>query len=434
MMKNRRGIRTSFAIVGVLALLLTAVFACAPKAEPTAPTAPAKEVVINIGVIGDLTGPYAISWSGLGSCFADAQKWSDETGYMPKGTKLITTVMDTGGQTPKALTAFEHLMQVDPHPAIMLHSNSTEETALRGRYEEEIMPCVTCCGNPALICPATSTAPYFADIDYNGTQSGFCDWLVKDGGWKKTEPIKAACISWDSSFGKATMTAECLAYMKKLGIEFVGFFPVPFFPTDTQSQLLAARDAGANMIFSTIHSPMWAVLLKDATRLGLKDKMIFVAMIPAGDRLLEHVGGDKNVVEGTYLVSNVPTWSETDVPGIALMHKFHEDNNRGAEWRIWGYITALDQFLISTSAIKASISKDGAEAVTNKTVMAAIKGGIELDTMGLFPKFRYGETARVANFIRLYQYQNGSLVNVKKVHQPTTIWPQGCEGAVIGKQ
>lgn len=440
-MNNIGRVRMVFGVLGVTVLsLIVGLGACAPAAAPM--PAPgeqpeAKEVVINIGIIGDLSGPYAISWGGLGAIFPHALRWTEEEGGLAEGVKLVSTVMDTGGQLPKAISAFEHLMEVEPRPVILLHSHSGETSALRSRYEEEVMPCITCCGNPAVMCPSGPETMFFADIQYSGQMANFWDYLVNGGGWTKDEPIKAAMISWDSSFGRACATPENLEHMESLGIEYVGFFPIPFFPTDASSQLLAARDAGANVIFGYEHSPMKAVVLKDAVRLGLKtndpatSRMWFVGSIPAGDQLIE-LAGDV-ACNGLFLLSNVPIWSETDIPGIKLLHKFHEDYGAGPEFEIWGYITGFDQFLIARTAIEAAIEEKGAEAVTSELVFEQLKGGVELDTMGLLPTFHYGEIARVADFQRIYQYQGGELTLVRDVRQSDPVWPAACRDALIDR-
>ena len=83
---------------------------------------------------------------------------------------------------------------------------------------------------------------------------------------------KVAIVTWDSAFGRGALTDETKAYAEKLGIKIMTqeFFGMG--APDVTTQILAAKKAGANVIYTNTlaHGP--AQILKDAVSLGVLDR------------------------------------------------------------------------------------------------------------------------------------------------------------------
>ncbi len=402
--------------------LLVSMLIAGPAATGFAGTKPEK---INIGVPIDLSGPYSTILANYHLGYKDVVKWINENGGV-KGVPLNLVVMDTGAKVPRAISAFEQIMRVKPRPVAFVHQHSTEQTALKDRYIQEKMVNHSNSGTYSVLSPPSTQ---FSNMGA-GYAASFCRFLEwwKENVWAKKglkRNPKMAMITWDISFGKAPLTKESKAYIKDvLKIDHVGNWYIPFFPTDTTSQLLSARKAGADLIMGWYHVGAFSVLLKDAMRLGLKGKVDFGNVITGTEYILPRLAGPQ-ASEGVYSVTIHPFWDETEIPGVKLLNKIFKDNNRDPNKdKMFGYTTSLNIFLTVKQVCETVVDKYGWEGLNSENYLKVLNSGQEFDVMGTTPPVKYVGNCRVLSHMKVGQIVNGQLVGVSDWLKCPNLWPK----------
>ncbi len=96
---------------------------------------------------------------------------------------------------------------------------------------------------------------------------------------------RISVIGWNNGFGRGFAQPEAMDYMKKIGVDWVPAEYVPLNPTDTTPNLLRLVEGGADMVYFGMYAESHALILKDAARLGLRDK--FQDMCFSSDNLIQ---------------------------------------------------------------------------------------------------------------------------------------------------
>ncbi|MBU2644594.1 ABC transporter substrate-binding protein [bacterium] len=380
---------------------------------------------INIGVPIDLSGPYSTILANYHLGYKDVVNWINDNGGV-KGVPLNLVVMDTGAKVPRAISAFDQIMRSDPRPVAFVHQHSTEQEALKKRYIEEKMANHSNSGAYGVLSPPSTQFSNMA-AGYAPAFARFMKWW-KDNEWPKKgiqRNPRMAMITWDIAFGKAPLTKESLAYLKdELKIDYVGSSYIPFFPTDTTSQLLSARAAGADIIMGWYHVGAFSVLLKDAMRLGLKDKIDFGNVITGTEYILPRLAG-RQAAEGVYAVTIHPFWDEMDIPGVVLLNKIFKDNNRDPEKdKLFGYTTALNIFLTIKQVCEVVVDEYGWEGLNSENYLKVLNSGRSFDVMGTTPPVKYVGNTRVLSHMKVGRIVNGQLIGVSDWLKCPNLWPK----------
>jgi branched-chain amino acid transport system substrate-binding protein len=379
---------------------------------------------INIGVPIDLTGPYSTILANYAMGYKDVVNWINENGGV-KGVPLNLLISDTGSKMPRAISAFEQMLTAEPRPVCFSHQHSTEQKALKDRYTEEKMANISNSGAYGVLSPPSTQ---FSNMGA-GYAAAFCRFLAwwKENVWVKKgidRNPRMALVTWDNEFGKAPITEESLAYMKKAGIDYVGSWYIPFFPTDTTSQLLSAKSAGADIIMGWYHMGAFSVVLKDAVKLGMKKDIEFGNVITGTEYLLPNLTG-KEASEGVYSISIHPFWDEPDVKGIAVLNDIFKKNNRDPNKdKLFGYTTSLHIFLLIKEVCEAVVEEYGWEGLNSDNFLKVLKSGREFDVMGLTPPVKYIGDCRVLAYNVIGQIQDGKLKRVSGWLEAPNLWPE----------
>lgn len=378
----------------IVALLSALGAACAP--------APAAPKVVKIYHFGDITGPYAPITLPLVNAFEDALKYVNEKGLL-KGGKLEHEWMDTGGKLPQAIAAYDKFREAKPF--IMFIYGSTEGEALKARFaEDKIVVLSYSVSDPQLTPPGWIFGALPAYTDQFGA---FIDWLVAN--WKESRPPKLAFLTWDTAFGKAVLAPGSLDYAKKKGVEIVATEFMPLTPVDVSTQLLRIRDAGADWVYTNTLGAAPAVMLKDAKRLGLTEKIKFAGGPWAMDWAPIRLAGD--AAEGFLGPQSYASWSETGNEGIKLLTEQFTKNNRKPEEKGLAYICVWAGVLTTVEALNRAIDKVGFDKLDGPALKAAFESLKDYSPMGL-TYYTYSAAKVSPIKTRIVQVKGGTLVPI----------------------
>ena len=297
----------------VLVLVLPLFAACAPKA------APKPEVTsVRVASFQGLTGPAAVSSMEMYDFYVMYVKWiNEEQGGISAGGKkykIDWVTFDTGYTVPRAMVLLKQTSQ-EGFPLLAMQSSS-EVTALKPMIGSAKIPCFTgAIGEPVIVPPGWvyGVTP--------GYPAGFglgIDWIAKN--WKESRPPNIGFLTWDSAYGRAIMTDECLAYAKSKGCNIVGQEFHGAAPTDLTPQLMKLKDAGVDFIFSNNTSPQIDVMVRQAAELGITPKVKLMASVHSYEvNALDRIGAKNGA--GWMAVMDTPWFTDKNDPGAQLMNK-----------------------------------------------------------------------------------------------------------------
>jgi hypothetical protein len=223
------------------------------------------------------------------------------------------------------------------------------------------------------------------------------------------------------TFGRGAGTPEAIAYAESKGVQIVATEYFAIGAPDVTTQILAAEAAGANVLYTNTlaHGP--AQILKDATSLGLRDKMMISGVNWTMDLSNLALAGPE-AAEGFYGVMPTVWWSE-NTPGIALVQRQFEANGRGPAEHGVGYILGFVQVeAIRQWAEIALESVDGDLSKLNGEVMQEAMVNNPINPLGVVD-LSFGPDVRASRKVRIGKITGGNFVPVTDYFEAPDLKP-----------
>ena len=366
------------------------------------------EITVKIGAAVDQTGPLSTEvqkivtgWLWYQEYFNQVKGgWKDVNGNTVKMELLIG---DTGFTPAKTVSLYK---KFKAEGIVAIHnSGSVEVGAIRSMCLQDRIPMPTNSGS--LIYPLPS--PLFGHwADYSACSAAVVDyikqkWGNSDTAWVKKRPPRLAFVgpeaypSWEAS-----ITPEVIRYAKLQGIEVVGKFFIPLRPIDTKPQVLAAKAAGADFIYTGVVSSQGGAVIRDVFDLGLKGdptknegKIEVIGMFPMSPAdLIKLAGGREEAVNDIMIVGALADPSE-DKPILRVIKKYAEKH--GEMDRLdHNYFHPWYSGLITCKAIELALQKVPADKLKGNDVWESFLKIKDLDTEGILPnKVSFNEEKRL---------------------------------------
>ena len=385
-------------MAALLLLALPLGSGCAPKEVEV--EVEKEYVEIPMGFICDVSGPYASTTASYLHSLIDFIKWVNETDYIP-GVKLRLDWHDDRGSVELATTAYERMIAEKPRAPVLINWESHVQLALKDRLIEDEFPAIAS-GPPPVIHPPGWIFSIMAEYAH---EHASLLWWIKNVDWKQgvnpnweDRPPRLGIITWDTAYGRAFMSDAFFKYAEEQGFEYVGVEYIPVMPTDTSTQILSLMKKEPDYIDGNYMAFAWAVLLKDAQRLGYLDKARWTMAEVGLDHYLPDLAGD--ACEGAIGVYPNRTWGVNDFltepcPAIELAEKLFKDNVRPPEDRRHGYLHGLLWGLRCVETLKVAIDEYGAEAMigpdNGKLYYDTLVSAKNVDLMGITTPQNYGD-------------------------------------------
>ncbi len=387
----------------------------------------AEDITVKIGLPMDMTGP--LSSAGRKSVSAwrayedylnnEKGGWKDVAG---NSVKLKVLYGDTGF-TPQKTVALYKKYKGEGAVAIV-NVGSVELAAIRNMLLEDNIPTPTNSG--ALIYPLPS--PAFSHWpDYSAVSAAVIDYIKEkwDQAQASSPNKRAPKLAFIGPEGypswEAGLTPEVMRYAKLHEVEVVGKFYTPLRVISTRPQVLAAKTAGADFIFTGVVNSQGGAVVRDLYDLGLKGdptktpgKIEILGMFPmTSTEMIKLAGGRKEVADGALIVGGLAyVWE--DQPALRLVRKYAEkygdmvdlDNSYVHEW-----LSAM----YTDKAIELALQKVPGDKLKGADVMDAFLKIRDLDSGGIVPSpVSFSEEDRIAlKKVRIERVRDGKHVLVK---------------------
>ncbi len=386
-------------------------------------TCAAKKVDIHILTLLDLTGPYSASHQTVLKGIKAFAEWANETEYIP-GVNIVLDVYDHGMDVSKCLVAFNTAASSKNKPVVSTAGiSSATAGALKSIAKRKKIPLVDGVSNRSIILDPGwvfgYSPPYEAWLGVSGkwikanwkADSKF-EWIRKH---YKDRPPRLGYIGWDNAFGRALVVDENRAYLKSIGVEFLGDEYIPMSPNDVTPQLERLRKA--DFIYFGMYSADHAVCLKNAARLGLREKFLDISWPADSPYLLKMYAGalSENTLIPTMYQPLMKDWPD-------FLRESFKKSGLGEPY-ILGYSWGVVQYDIMFEAIRNAAKAVGAENVTGQDVYNALIKLKDFPAKGVSSKITYSETKRwgpdVTDF---YQIVDGKVIHTgERIRLPELI-------------
>lgn len=397
-------------LVAVLVLAaLPLIASCAPSEEPppVAPPAPIEvkpdEVWLRCSVA--MTGPYAASLLPAAEAMKDGVEIRNTEHGGIDGVPWKVEVLDDGGEVAKAIANYEKLKAKEPKSIMMiLISTSGCAEALRERFNEDGIIAMLPSGSTKALYPAGNS--FCIVIPHPDGFGFFVDWLVET----QTEPIKLGFCNWDSSFGRAVLSDECLNYAKGKGIEIVATELFPIMQMDVTTHLTKIKDAGANWIFTNTLGFGTVVVLKSAEALDMlgQDDIRFAGGHFAMDYDVRRVAGPLG--EGFVGPHSCVTWDEVENPYVAERRAAFEAKGLPEEQRAQPYLVFKGWMDFNANIYEKAIAEVGWENLDAEALRSQLVQTKDLELPWTI--FNYSADKPETNWARMVEFKDGKVLPI----------------------
>ena len=403
-MKMRQGkILLLGAILISVLMVLPIISGCAP--EEAAP--PAEEKVVSYLSLGDYTGPIAGLNVPADTGVADYFKDFNERGGVD-GVLMNFIGVDTRYDVARGVSAYK-----------------------RYRIEKNMLV-VNCISTPfgKAIAPMTERDKVVQLAPGDGEFQAFPGWCFPWGPvyqnafgatidfivekWQEAGNAGMPTIgymSWDSAYGREPLRGG-KEYAEQVGVNLLEpeFFPVG--AADHTVFLTRIADQGADWCFIGGVDPTPSNIMRDADKLGLKEKMRFIDCTFWGPSEAVGVKLHPEATEGTVLVSYALRGDEAwNHPLIAIGKKYQGENIRDKFAAL--YIGGMGWGLAYEAAVKAAVDAVGYDNLDGEAMLN--DGYLSLTGQDVFQGITgvctYSATNRQAtDVVKFYQVKSGKVV------------------------
>ena len=375
------------------------------------PLVSSAEEIAGTIVIGDdeeLTGAYAATTY----CHAQAAQdyWKDRNYRIKvdgKTYKIKHLFVDNKSDVSLAVSNFHRFAA---EKAVIIRSNWTPGvTAMEPLAKKNKIPVICCTGNGDSLFPPSKYI-YTINPTYEGMLCAGVKWY-KENVYKGSGKMKLGMVLWDTSMGRAVHKDEIYKYFTDdLGIEVL---PTQFFPYRVKNftaELLKLKNQKADLIYFHALAGQYAMLAKDASRLGVKANLMSCIWV-LGDKYLELAG---DAAEGTYGMWQWYVDPKDDNPSNPEVQKVHDlmEKYRGNRYYDVNYFHGYECHYVIEHILKKAIRKYGYPITSDQ--VAEVTANLENWDWGLSKNFAgYASGDRHGwHEMRLYQVQKGKVACV----------------------
>lgn len=361
-------------------------------------------------VIGDdenFTGSYAATCYAQAKAAADFWKYHNHQITVDgKAYKIKHLLVDNKSDVSVSVSNFNRFMA---EKAIIVRTDWTPGgLSLKPLGEKNRIPIMSGGYSKDALYPPTKYI-YSYQPSYPGALCAGVKWY-KENIWKASGKMKVGLLLWDTSFGRSSDLPSVYDYLKQdLEVELL---PVQFFPPtakDLTPQLARFKEQGVNLIFFQALTAQYAMLVKDAKRLGMTPQVGLLATFwCVSDKFLELA---KDAGEGSYGLWHWFIEPSEDNPNYPEIQKLRNamEKYQGTRFFDVNYFNGWVPHHIIKHTLELALKKykypiTGEQVAETLATMPAWNWGISRSFSG------YGGGDRLGwHEVRAYQVKNGKI-------------------------
>ncbi len=384
-MKSRKTFIVMMFVVALTLIALPVLSACTPKV-------PAKEKVIKVGYLMDITGPiaFAVGKNGPPQYLA-SYRYMNETGLF--GSASIDVLWeDYSGNVDRAVAAYKKMK--DAGVVVFRPMTTISGEAIQPLGTRDQIPIVGNSTTDKLLDP--TQWHYTASPSYTQMFTTILKW-IKDNWKDPSRKPRVAQVGNDAPIGRGHIAAS-EAYAKEIGVDVGPWEFIPMIPLDTTPNILRLKDSKADFVIFQLAGPAGAdVVLRDAVKLGLLNNFTWIAGLQVAH--WEQVPGHIKEMDGIYGINEAPYPDEQDNPGVKFMTDVlsrYLAPDPTLKRPYFGTVTNLmwtADFILG-EAVRRALDKGGYDKLNGKAVKDALDTIKDYDPHGLRVPQTFGPNRR----------------------------------------
>jgi branched-chain amino acid transport system substrate-binding protein len=360
-------------ILVVFIVALTYFPACAKKAAPVAPEVEEPKGEIVIGILEDMSGPMGGMGSKLVEGELDAVKYIKEEMGGISGHPIKEIVIDFKLDATLATSGWERLKNADVPVIVTFYGAAVP--IFHQAANSDHLPMVCSLVPLDQLFPKEpnyvfSTAPAFP------TRVDFLCYIIEKE-WEKEGKGRTPKVGFDFvTIGvlPTVMSKKARIEMGKRGWEYVETRS-PATPADVSTQVLQMKNFGCDYVYQIGTEAQQITWLKELDRQGFKPRIY-------GDGSLSsqncwNAAGE--ICVGARPAVYYPQWTDTDQPGIKLMHDLSAKWHPEVESRTGEYVRGFGTFMAVADVLAKAISDVGYENLNGETMKNVLENTTNAD-------------------------------------------------------
>ena len=387
-----KALKSKAVLASIIGVVMTLLMVTTGRGESKVPAV----VQVKVGGVMTLTGPGAF-WHGPGGkaemvYFKHFNKQGGWEYTEPDGSKHRFVVdlkyEDVAYDAKKAVMTYGRLRDWGAN-LITVHGSTTGAALIApcARDKVPVMNIWAVHPDPAYyknhvnemyFLPASAT-------DVDATNALF--YLFRKQVWDKKrpgEPYKVGVIAFDNPPRRLYKERYVKDFYAKSGTDLVGAAIVPITVTDVSIELKRLYDAGARTIMIDHTVGGAKVILEDAQRLGIRDKLYFMTWFNLLHQFLEA----PDLFDGVYNPFSYPMYysSARNATMAKVGQIFLDDDSEYWTYRVDWAIGVYHTLEVGMMAIKRSLEKYGYKGLNGERIREMLFSPMTIDD-GIYPKF-----------------------------------------------
>ena len=317
------------------------------------------------------------------------------------------------------LNLYNRLMSGEDNPLVVdMQSGSQVITTLKGKFGQDKIPAVFPSPHDLALYPPAYM--FGVGPTYGQQFATWIDWVLAD--WEESRPLRVAVMGIDAAFGRMVVPTG-IPYAEEKGVEIVDQEYYAADTVDFTTYLRRIEENNPDYVWLNVVTHHAAAIMKDAHKLGLPEKMQFVACLASASQETINLLGDLS--EGLISMTDKEVWS-ADEPGHILMRQLQE-TNRGEIHEDYMYISVFTQAMAIVEAMKVALETVGPDKLDSQAVyeegFLKIK---DMDTMGITNPMTYTADDHRGNpYVKIIEAKDGDWVGLTDWIGPAPqLWPQ----------
>lgn len=339
---------------------------------------------LRVGALFDLTGPT----NTIGEPFARGA--SDYVGYVNSkgginGQKVDLIVIDYQYDAQKSLAGFTRLATSDRVIGLM-GWGSVDIPLLKPRLAELGIPTISSAARGFAVIGQPSPYLFALAGTYADEVLALMQWAKADAARRGIKSPKAAILYTEPGRADQQHLKDVKAF-ERLGFELVAEEFISVRAVSASAQVARINATKPDYLFTLVTAEPQALILREMQGLGLEIPVL-ANFFGGNEALLKLVGA---AAKNLYVSSPVAFYSQTDLPGIKLIHDVTKKDELSVQYMAgWTGAMVLAEGLRAAKLTPQTSLKDA---------RAALKTGLEslrnLDMQGVSLPVTFGPTLRV---------------------------------------
>jgi len=391
-MKVLRGNLFNLGLLTTLFLVLILIFPGGAQAKPDH---------FPIGLIADLTGPYAAVVGPSGPGVVDAVNYINEELNGIDGVPMKVYVRDNKGETSLGLQQYAELAGMTPkmHVLGFWHASTFEAV-----HQKLVQDKIVGIGGPNIesVYPqANSYGSYnlYPEMIAAGVK------VARDL-WKESRNPRAAILTWDTSYGRAIVNPEFENFLKDIKVDLVATELFGIRDADVTTHMVRIRAKNPDWIISCIVGGGYLAIVKTAKELGMNITLV-------ANTALEMVAAMKpELFEGSVIGNPARSFFDEQHSGIKKIDEILRKNNRSAKERTIFYTLGFTYSLLVREVVGKAAARVGWDKVDMEAIKYELNRVTDFMPMDGIMRITLTDKRRTPPWILANTIKNGKLVYI----------------------